>query len=504
MKSNKKFDVEDPAYYDSLIANQKRRACKFKGDAHEWLELGRLHDAKIGMTNHFARRSFVIRYFIFIYGSLILLFTLFSIFITPHLLSLPPLQLAFPLIGYFLLLIGFPYLWSMRYPPSGSKYFKKAISINPECADAHMYLGLIALRRYQKRKGCRLLEEAIRLGVDKGRIEKQLKSIYEKEFVAFFHKIDERSAEQQIIIERQLKNIGELGQKIASLEKWNQSLVEKLNQVKWRENREKNLFKRDMNAQIDNLRDAYEEKIVSMESKVASLEEDKEQAENHLLRLTVEIMEGKAGLAGRSLGETTSVIEKIMGKENWLALSEQTKIYLATAEHTFNLFKNEGENPDYSLVGMELCKALETELNKRLVEPFIEYLNGKKTEFLRVNQNGENKGKPTYFTYLARVVDDINYPQMDSLTLGQYLFVLKLAFERDYALHDYINFLSEKCNGSGGILGRGFLEKLEIVTQRYRNAIAHQSPMVKEEYESLRTFVFNENEALLKVIANYS
>ena len=262
MKSNKKFDVEDPAYYDSLIANQKRRARKFNGDAHEWLELGRLHDAKIGMTNHFARRSFVIRYFIFIYGSLILLFTLFSIFITPHLISLPPSRLAFPLIAYFLLLIGFPYLWSLRYPPSGSKYFKKAISINPECADAHMHLGLIALRRHQKRKGCRLLEEAIRLGIDKSSIERQLKSIYEKEFIAFFHKIDERSTEQQIIIERQSKNIGELGQKISSLEKLNQSLVEKLNQAKWTANREKNLLKKDMNVLIDDLRNAYEDKIV--------------------------------------------------------------------------------------------------------------------------------------------------------------------------------------------------------------------------------------------------
>ena len=193
-----------------------------------------------------------------------------------------------------------------------------------------------------------------------------------------------------------------------------------------------------------------------------------------------------------------------MGEENWSALSEQTQTYIATAEHTFNLLKEDGENPDYSLVGMELCKALETELNKRLVEPFIGYLNGKKTEFLRVNQTGENKGKPTYFTYLARVVDDINYPQMDSLTLGQHLFVLKLAFERDYAMHDYTKFLSEKFNGSGGIFGKSFLEKLEIVTQRYRNAIAHQSPMDREEYESLRAFVFNENEALLKVIANYS
>ena len=72
---------------------------------------------------------------------------------------------------------------------------------------------------------------------------------------------------------------------------------------------------------------------------------------------------------------------------------------------------------------------METELIKRLVEPFVGYLNGKKSDFLRISQTGTTKGGPSYYTYLARVVDQVNYPDINSLTTGQCHFALKLALE---------------------------------------------------------------------------
>ena len=97
---------------------------------------------------------------------------------------------------------------------------------------------------------------------------------------------------------------------------------------------------------------------------------------------------------------------------------------------------------------MELCKALEAEINQKLVEPFTNFLNGNKTEFLKTNQTGEKQGRPIYFTYLAKVVDQVNYPKMKSLTLGEYHFILKLTLEKDYALKDYGVFLDTICAAS--------------------------------------------------------
>ena len=152
-------------------------------------------------------------------------------------------------------------------------------------------------------------------------------------------------------------------------------------------------------------------------------------------------MESKACLEQQSFAASGKIAENIMGKHLWRKLSDQTRTYIATTEHVYTFITEKDESPDYSMVGMELCKALETEINRRLVEPFPMYLNGNKSEFLRVSQTGEHKDKPSYFTYLAKVVDQPNYPEFNSLTLGQYHFVLKLTLENDYALKEYSKFL---------------------------------------------------------------
>ncbi len=63
----RKYEVSDPAFYDSLIAEQKKRARQHSQDAKEWLELGRLCEAKIDMIQYFTRQQLVIRYFFLLF-----------------------------------------------------------------------------------------------------------------------------------------------------------------------------------------------------------------------------------------------------------------------------------------------------------------------------------------------------------------------------------------------------------------------------------------------------
>ena len=131
------------------------------------------------------------------------------------------------------------------------------------------------------------------------------------------------------------------------------------------------------------------------------------------------------------------------------------------------------------------------------MEPFCRYLNGNKGEFLKINQTGENRGRPSYFIYLAMVVDRENFPEVTSLTLGQYHFVLKRTLEGEYTLKEYSNFLDEVCSASNVTIGSSFLKKLETVTKRYRNTIVHQSAMNREEFDHMRELIFGGEEALL-------
>ena len=498
----KKHPVSDPAFYDPLIKKQKQCVRDQPACVESWLEAGRLHEAKIEMIHSYVKRQFGIRHFVPLYLLLVTAVVVYGVFISsaplPFLSSTHTILVSLLMI---LISIGMGRIWSLRYPPSGWKYFKKAISIDPCCAEAYMHLGLIALRRYQKRTACQYLEQAIKLNVNNKKIEQELKSVYEKEIIAFFKEKSEKEAKLQEIIAHQVSAIRKLRAKISSLENLSESLSDRADQARWNVSQQTRRLKKRMKERLGAIQTEHEKQVATIKTSNEAGEEEKELAQRDFVKLTTEIMEAKAELEGMSLSNAAIFLEDIMGRCNWQALSEQTRTYLATAEHTFNLLKEGNEDPDYGLVGMELCKALETELNKRLIEPFIGYMNGKKSEFLRINQTGESKGKPTYFTYLARVVDSVNYPRIDSLSLGQCHFVLKLALDGDYALREYANFLDETCGASGGIVGKVFLGKLETVTQRYRNAIAHQSPMTKKQYEDLRSLVFAGDEALLKMIA---
>jgi tetratricopeptide (TPR) repeat protein len=157
-----KYEVSDPAFYGSLIAEQKKRVREHSRNAEQWLELGRLYEARIYMTNDFATKSLAIRCFLFAYAILIIFSACIGYFVFSN-SNLTPFFFIISMLTAILTAVILRWLWLLRYPPPGAKYFKKAIKLDPQCADAYMYLGLIALRRYQKRTACRFWEQAIRL-----------------------------------------------------------------------------------------------------------------------------------------------------------------------------------------------------------------------------------------------------------------------------------------------------------------------------------------------------
>ncbi len=495
--TRKKHEVSDPAFYAPIVANQKKYVREHSHDPEAWLELGRLLEARIDLTRQIVGRTFLLRRFVPIY---VLVFSSAISMCTHQILKLPfPSGLSFVYISMLAMtvMVG-PWMWSLRYPPSGKKYFKKAIALNPHCGDAYLYLGLIALRRFQKRKAYQLWEKAIELGVNNKKIEHELRSLYEKEFTAFFGKKTQKEIRQQEIIDSQQDEITMLRSKVTSYERRIESLGGKVDQAKWETNHQAKQQAKEMANRIAAVQQAHEDQIADLKQKKESQEEAKELAQRDLMRLNTEIMEAKAALEGQSLGEAATTVENIMGSELWKNLSEETRSYLATAEQIVTVLAGQDENPDYSLVGMELCKALETEINRVLVKPFARNLNGNEQEFLKINQISESNGNPVYFTYLAKVVDQENFPEVTSLTLGQYHFVLKRTVEQEYALEEYQAFLDKISPVLKSVIGRPFLKKLETVTKKYRNTIAHQSAMDKKQYEHLRRLIFSGKKALLK------
>ena len=494
----KKHPVSDPAHYDSLISDQIKRARKDPDNAEEWLKSGRLCEARIEMIRNYARRIPAARYFALIYLALILLSIVITTRFFPNLVLFPVPYIVSLIICTIFMVLMLVRLWFLRYPPSGKKYFKKAVRIDPSCAEGYIQLGLIALRRYQKRRGCGMLEKALQLNSDKQKIERELKAIYEKEFVVFFNRKSQRVTRQEKIVARQNEEIKALRSRVASLESTKRRLNERADQAKWEAAHTAKRLKKEMTDRVAAIRREHKVEIGAIQASKNLVEEEKELAQKNFMKLTTEIVEAKAEIEGRSLQDASEDVRVMVGSNLWFSLLEQTRNYLATAEHTLKLLSGNRGDPDYSLVGMELCKALETEINRSLIEPFPEYLNGNDEEFLIINKIGAAKGKPLYFTYLAKVVDMENFPGITSLTLGQYHFVLKKTLDQDYALKEYGDFLGWVAHSSKNVIGKPFLNKLETVTKRYRNAIVHGAPMTRKKCYHLRKLIFAGRNSLLE------
>jgi len=495
---HKENPVLDPGQYGSLISDQRKRCRRYPGNSIEWVKLGQLFEDRLEAFRGPAKRIPLVRFFFPAYlGLFLITVAIMPHLFFPYLFQLSTHYLFFLSIYAILMAFLLVRLWCLRYPPSGARYFRKAVRVDPYCSEAYIQLGLIALRRHQKQKACRLWEQAIRVGGANARIERELNSIYEKRLMAFFEEKSQQAITKEKVIASQREEIEALRNRIASLENLKGSLRQRTDQAKWEASRTAKILTRRMADRIAAIRKEHKAEIMAARASQDAAAEERELTQRKYMLLTTKRAEAKDETEGWSLDEASRSVRNRIGSDRWSLLLEQTRRYLTTAEHTLSLLTRNQDDPDYSLVGMELCKALETEINRSLVTPFIQYLDGNKEAFLIVNQIGEVKGKPLYFTYLARVVDRKNFPEVTSLTLGQYHFALKRALGRDYALREYSDFLDQIAYSSKIVIGRSFLHKLETVAKKYRNAIAHSSPMSRRECHHLRRLVFAGKDPLI-------
>lgn len=488
----------DPSIFDQQIKEQKAKAKENRDDAHTWLKLGCLQEDRLEVMRFISNRNFFIRHImplsIAMIGSVLAFLTSEGVTITVYTEALGALQLTL-----FALLLVSALIWMAynRYPESGYRSFKKAIQINPALGEAYIHLGRIYLRRLQKRKACRMFERAFRLDESCLKVENQLKSIYEKEFIRFFNRIKEQETKKDKEILLQQREIEKLKSEINALDSQNRSTTGKANRVIAMANRKIKLVSQDLVNQTEKFRQEYEEKISSLERETSEM--GNEQKQQFLSRLTSEIIEAKAKGARQSFRAAETALITAVGPEQWRLFSKQCRCYLATAEQTYiHLVEESSGNRDLSLIGMELCKALEFEINRVFVAPFRAYLGEGVDEFLKIEHTGTRKNQPTYFTFLSKVIDQENYPEVTTLTLGQFLFVLRQTLNNEYSLQSYKRFLFELRPEIGCDLDRKFIAKLNTVTNGYRNSIVHNSPMSREQCDHLRDLIFASNDALLR------
>ena len=157
------------------------------------------------------------------------------------------------------------------------------------------------------------------------------------------------------IIASQREEIEALRNRIASLENLKGRLRQRTDQAKWEANRTTKILTGRMAARIAAIRKEHKAEIMAARASQDAAAEERELAQRKYIRLTTKIAETKAETEGWSLDEASRSVRDRIGSDRWSLLLEQTRTYLTTAEHTLSLLTRNQDDPDYSLVGMELC-----------------------------------------------------------------------------------------------------------------------------------------------------
>jgi tetratricopeptide (TPR) repeat protein len=182
---------------------------------------------------------------------------------------------------------------------------------------------------------------------------------------------------------------------------------------------------------------------------------------------------------------------EIIGEEHWLMLTKDTKHFLTTAEYLYSLAKK--EDIDFGLISVELAKAIEVELNDKLIQRFVTYLKGNGTleAFIRENLRRTKNGKPVYHTKLGYVVDSEHYPEMKNLSLGQINLLLRGSIEGCVGTGLFKEFIQKQCKNPPYFLDPNrFPRLLESIIIRYRNPFAHSACLKVHDFETFRSELF--------------
>ncbi|MCP3901116.1 MAG: tetratricopeptide repeat protein, partial [Desulfobacteraceae bacterium] len=325
------FQISDPGFYDTLISDQKRKISKNPTNAADLVELGRLLDDKVQITNRFAQKSLMIRWLPV--ATFITFASFLYLYISHFINSLPLVVIVPALIFCFIVIIS---MILLRYPCSGQRYYKKAISIDPSNADAYMYLGLIALRKYQKEKAFNLLEYAFELGHDK-KVKRELKTIYQEEFIDFFNKNTEKNKEITRTIMSLENEIKSLKEQNKALSNKNNTISKKVKKTKAKTGSSIRQTRNDMESQMEKIQGNYEKQILDLEQAMEAEEIQNESNKRKMLRLNLEIMEAKSHKQKQSFDDVQKRIKTTLGTDLWTMMSKEARSYLATAEHAFTM-----------------------------------------------------------------------------------------------------------------------------------------------------------------------
>lgn len=179
--------------------------------------------------------------------------------------------------------------------------------------------------------------------------------------------------------------------------------------------------------------------------------------------------------------------------DNWDALEPLTKRFIPLAEYLYSQLQKL-EDPDYSPVIIELCRAIENEFLLKIFRKYtldlIDRYNDRDSlsDFLSDDRSSRELSQKT--GVFAKAITRAFRTLSPEYTLGQMNTILSLCGDssivsRSPLLQDFIEYLRNNMEAAE-LLDSDYISKINAIVNNYRNPSAHPEYMPREKAEECK------------------
>lgn len=171
--------------------------------------------------------------------------------------------------------------------------------------------------------------------------------------------------------------------------------------------------------------------------------------------------------------------------DDWPLLNGASQRFLASAEQLYDVL-SDGSGSDFSPCVLQYCRAVECELLRKVFEPYHDDFNSRHTDRVAAVQVDLTVDKVERFAKAIKN-DNRKHP------MGSMLWVLNLARPGGATvgvsplIQDFTGFVTDRFGT--GLLSQASTDRIDKMTQGFRNKAAHPATMSQQMADECRTLV---------------
>ncbi len=242
---------------------------------------------------------------------------------------------------------------------------------------------------------------------------------------------------------------------------------------------------------IDSKLDTILERLQILENDFIELKNENRETEQKITLMTSKLSKIENDVSVEELDDYYSLAQSLY--DNWESLEELTRRFIPLAEFLYSKLQKL-DNPDYSPVIIELCRAIEYEFLRKVFQKYtLDLINRYNTKnslynFLSTERSkSELKNKTDQF---AKAITKAFNTKKPEYTLEQMNTIL--SFTKDASivsisplLQDFVTYLNNNTE-SNKLLNKTYIEKINDIVKDYRNPSAHPGFMSRQKAEKCK------------------